>query len=188
MRLCDRFCLFAAVFGAALAMAPATWAQDNCKTFRALIQATWIDPLLVPSGYGWQGLFLGTLAGQPVSGVLSPASLTPPPGTMTGVAGKEGSPSEKLVFSVGPHGSFTTAADNKGVFPTPPGKGGFLMGYIETAKIAEGGGTGKFANATGFLAVSGPGIAYPVDLARPDGPWVGIWNGEINGRICNIAP
>jgi hypothetical protein len=180
-------CVFAAVLGATLALAPITWAQDNCRPFRALIQATWVDPLIVSSGYGWQGRFMGTLDGQPVAGMLSPASPTPGPGTMTGVAGKEGSPSEKLVFTVGPAGSFTTAADNKGVFPLPPGKGGFLMGYSETAKIAEGTGTGKYAYASGFLAISGPGIAYPADLAKPDGPWIGIWNGEITGRICNIA-
>ncbi len=190
MRIRYQTCVLAATLVVALAMAPAGWAQSNCKPFRALIQAIWIDPTgpLPASGvYGWQGPFLGTLDGQEVSGFLSanPNATAWVP-TITGAVGTEGSPSEKLDFGGGNY--FVTVADNKGVFPTPPGKGGWLMGYIETAKIDEGQGGGIFKNASGTLAISGPGIAYPVDFSNLNGAWFGFWNGEINGRICNVAP
>ena len=66
-----------------------------------------------------------------------------------------------------------------------PGKVGFGS-CSETAKIAEGQGTGRFRNASGFVNFSGPWIAYPL-TADPNGPWSGVWHGEINGRICNVA-
>lgn len=159
-------------------------AADDCLPFRALVQATWIEDGST-AVIGWQGPFAGTRGTDLTFGYLS-SNGDPAPPTQTGHVGKEGEPSEKLDF--GADGFLVTVADNKGVFPIPPGKGGWLMNYCETAKIAEGQGTGRYANASGFLTFTGSAIAYPVDQFDPASAWSGIWHGEINGRICNVAP
>lgn len=199
----------AAALAVGLAIAPIARGQNNCKTFRAVIQATWIDMALSPGSqllpifvqpswsdpklsipqppvgvYGWQGPFLGTLDGQVVFGYYSPLPSTMP--TQTGVVGKEGTPISKLDF--GADGYIVTVSDNKGVFPIPPGHAGFGA-YSETDKIDPRQGTGKFQNASGNLSYSGPWIWYPTTSdTSPTGPGSGIWHAEINGRICNIAP
>src|SRR5689334_18236208 len=148
-----------AALAATLAITPSGWGQSNCKTFRAVIQANWIDvavpsPLLPvlqsswvgaqiplpPSGvYGWQGPFVGTLDGQVVFGYYSPLPSSTPP-SQSGIVGKEGKPVSKLDFGV--DGSVVTVADNKGVFPIPPGHSGFGS-YSETGKIDSTQGTRK---------------------------------------------
>jgi hypothetical protein len=99
--------------------------------------------------------------------------------------GKEGKPVSKLDFGV--DGSVVTIADNKGVFPIPPGHSGFGS-YSETSKIDPTQGTRKFQNASGNVSYSGPWIWYPTTSDTSlAGPGSGIWHAEINGRICNIA-
>jgi hypothetical protein len=177
--------VFTATLGLVLAVAPIGWAEDNCKPFRALAQATLLpaegSPIHVS---GWQGPFTGTLNGKIVYGYYSVNGEQLPP-TQTGVVGKEVSPTERMDF--GTDGAFTTIADNKGVFPMPPGKGGFGS-YVENTKIAEDTQrTGKFQNATGFLSFTGSFIAYPL-TADLNGPWAGVWHAEISGRVCNVLP
>lgn len=200
-----RIRLFAgAALAATLLLAPSAWGQNNCQTFRAVIQANWIDvavasPLLPilqsswtgtqiplpPSGvYGWQGPFVGTLDGKVVFGYYSPLPSTTPP-SQSGVVGKEGKPISKLDFGL--DGAVVTVADSKGIFPIAPGHAGFGS-YSETGKIDSTQGTGKFQNAFGNVSYSGPWIAYPTTSdPSPTAPGSGIWHAEINGRICNIV-
>ncbi len=110
----------AAILATALAIAPAGWAQDNCKPFRAVIQANWIDVALLPGTqvlpviqaawtdpkslippppntvFGWAGPFAGTLDGQLVFGYYSSWLSSSP--IQTGVVGKEGKVNSKLDF------------------------------------------------------------------------------------------
>jgi hypothetical protein len=68
------------------------------------------------------------------------------------------------------------------VFPIPPGKGGIVPYYGNTAKIVHG--TGRFQNASGNLNVNGPAFVWP-DSGSPFGV-SGRWNPAISGKVCGI--
>ncbi len=68
------------------------------------------------------------------------------------------------------------------VFPNPPGHGGVMSYYGNTAKIVRG--TGKFQSASGNLNVSGPAIVW-ADPNSPIGVY-GRWNPKISGNVCGI--
>ena len=132
--------------------------------------------------FGWAGPFVGTLDGQLVFGYYSSWLSSVP--IQTGVVGKEGQVNSKLDF--GAYGYLITVSDNKGVFPLPPGHSGFGA-YAESSKIAQGQGSGNFLDASGNVRYSGSWIWYPTTSdSSPTAPGSGIWQAEINGRVCNV--
>ncbi len=201
-----RLILFSLALSGSLAVPPVGQAQNNCKAFRAVIQANWMDVTLAAGSqllpviqaawtdpkslippppanvFGWAGPFVGTLDGQLVFGYYSSWLSSAP--TQTGVVGKEGEVNSRLDF--GADGYLITVSDNKGVFPLPPGHDGFGA-YAESSKVAQGQGTVKFLNASGNVSYSGSWIWYPTTSdSSPTAPGSGIWHAEINGKLCNV--
>lgn len=199
----------AAVVASALTFAPVARAQNNCKTFRAVIQANWIEPAAIaePTDQRLPAIQQAWINPLPTYPPL-PSIPKPPDGyigwagafagtldgqfvfgyftaksqnpTTNGVSGKEGGVESTLDF--GALGSLKTVSDTKGVFPMPPGHAAF-GGYSESAKVTEG--TGNYQGATGNMSYSGSWLWWPT---RTDTSWTapgsGIWHAEANGRVC----
>ena len=179
----------AVIVGCFVAAIP-TQAQDGgCQSIRLLLQANLDFTREVPYT-GWSGKVRGFLNDTvPLDGILYAAG---PVATFgTGQAGHD--PNLSFVFDFGAKGKFVTLPD-KGIFPLSPRVSphmdyppDFAWGhYAYTAKVAPDaqlGTSGWFANAKGSISLSGMFLVNappPVDM--------GIWNAEINGRLCNVTP
>jgi hypothetical protein len=157
----------------------AAQAQSGCKDFQALVQA-WLPTStpLAPTDT-WGGPLFGFLGGELLPGVLS---------------GNDGNETFRQHMGAGRGGAYTvcvgypTCTDSftyevpNAVFPIPPGKGGIVPYFGNTAKIVSG--TGRFQAASGNLNVSGPAIVWP-DSSSPFGV-SGRWNPAISGRVCGV--
>jgi hypothetical protein len=163
-------------------------AQSNgCMSFRVLLQAK-----LNLLDKGWSGDVRGFLDNTiPLKGTfygLPPAE--PPKGT--GQAAHEYG--DRFVFDFGEKGLFVTEAGG-GVshflpavsphmdYPPPIAYGNF----VATAKVSPDpivGTSGWFEKATGNISIVGPFLVdaavIPIDM--------GVWNAEINGKLCNVTP
>ena len=154
-------------------------AQPSCKDFQAIAQA-WLptSTRLAPTDT-WGGPLFGFLGGDLLVGVLS---------------GNDGDETWRPHMGAGTGGAYTvcvgypTCTDSftyevpHSVFPIPPGKGGLVPYYGNTAKIVHG--TGRFQNASGNLNVNGPAFVWP-DSGSPFGV-SGRWNPAISGKVCGI--
>jgi hypothetical protein len=168
------------VLGAAVAafllpaLGPRAQAQQGCTEFRAIGQASLPAPIpLHPDTDTWGGSVYGSLGGEFLSGIFS---------------GNDGNQSWQGAGGTGRNGSyeFVFGSDRftmevHAAFGFPPGKVG-LGNYRGSAKIVEGSGTGRFANASGNLDWAGPFIVW-----TPDGEnFYGRYNAEIRGNICGV--
>jgi hypothetical protein len=180
-----RIAVFAVAFAFILAAGVVLWptsqaqAQQGCKDFQAIVQA-WLPsstPLLPTDT--WGGPIYGFLGGALFAGVVS---------------GNDGNETWRSHMGTGKAGAYTICADypactnsftyevSTSVFPLPPGKGGLVPYYGNTAKISVGKGT--FQGAFGNLNVAGPALAWP-DTNSPIG-MTGRWNPSISGKVCGI--
>lgn len=101
---------------------------------------------------------------------------------------------DRAVFDFGTKGVFITVADGA-VFHMLPGVSPHMIyppdlgfgNYSATVKVAPDPAftSGRFANATGNLTISG---MFLVNVPPPAYQNIGIWNAEINGRLCNVKP
>ncbi len=170
---------------------PSPGQDKNCQSISLLLQANLDFTRPIPFT-GWSGIVRGFLADTvPLNGKLYAAF--PPDTYGTGQTGHDVNLS--FVFDFGVSGKFVTVPD-KGVFPLSPGVSPhmtyppeFAFGhYAYTAKVAPGAvagmpADGLFTNATGNISLSGRFLVNappPVDM--------GIWNAEINGKLCNVTP
>lgn len=181
-----------AVVGCLLAALPAQAQNNGCQPIRLLLQAN-LDFARPYPGTGWSGIVRGFLNNtEPLNGKLY--YLPPPPGSETKPAGQSGhEQSNRAVFDFGEKGMFVTVADGA-VFQLSPTVSPHMdyppdlaFGhYSATVKVAPDPllvKSGRFVNATGNLSIAG--------LFLVDGPPpfdMGIWNAEINGRLCKVTP
>ncbi len=178
------------LFVACLVSIPSPAQDENCQSINLLLQAN-LD-LTRPADAIWYGILRGFLNDTiPLNGVFYAASV--PDTSVTGQTGHDVNLS--FVFDFGDNGKFVTVPD-KGIYPFSPGVSPHLTyppaqafaHYAYTAKVAPDAvdgvpATGWFINATGNISMSGRFLVNappPVDM--------GIWNAEINGKLCNVIP
>jgi len=169
---------------------PALAQGNNCKDFRAILQAT-----LDVTGAGWHGTVRGFLDNTiPIYGTLRGTGDLPT--VQHGQTGHE--PASRMIFDFGAKGKFVTLPD-KGIFPASPQvtphmvyPPDFMFGsYFYTGKVAPDstiGSSGWFKEATGNIHFNGTFLVDEVSLAVPTGlpTDIGAWNSEISGRLCNV--
>jgi hypothetical protein len=158
---------------------PARAQAGNCQSLRILLQAT-LD-LTSTGGAPWSGQVRGLLNDtEPLIGTLSYL----PGGTsrQTGQAGHESN--DRAVFDFGPNGIFVTEP-HSATFPLRPDISDPLAfgSYMATAKVAPDPkvSSGRFAKTTGNISING---TFLVDMSSASS--AGIWNAEINGKLCNV--
>ena len=172
--------------------APAQAQGNNCKDFRAILQAT-LD--VSQNGVGWAGTVRGFLDNTiPIFGFLTGTGDLPT--VQHGQTGDE--PASRMIFDFGAKGKFVTLAD-KGVFPVSPQvtphmvyPPDFMFGsYFYTGKVAPDltlGSSGWFKDATGNINFNGTFLVDEASLANgglvPNN--IGAWNSEISGKLCNV--
>ncbi len=188
--------------------APAQDKNNDCQTLRLLLQAdlNFFRPF---PGIGWSGTVRGFLDAAPVRGTLFYMPPDRPKDTeQHGQTGHEYN--SRAVFDLGSDGSFVTDYTNAVFQTTPlvsphfyyPPIGENVWGhYSATAKIVPDlktydigdpwydpasefvPTTGRFVNATGNISINGIFIGD-----SPDPSDAGIWNAEITGKLCKVAP
>ncbi len=159
-----------------------TQAQTNCQSFRVLLQAS-LNLTILPPEVPWSGQVRGFLDGsEPLAGTLT--YLPGAESRQTGQAGHESN--DRAKFDFGPKGIFVTEA-HSAVFPLRPHVSApYAFGkYVATTKVAPDPlvSKGPFVNATGNISIVG---MFIVDLLSPVS--AGVWNAEIEGTLCNVAP
>jgi hypothetical protein len=170
---------------------PALAQSNNCKDFRAILQAT-LD-ISSPNGVGWHGTVRGFLDNTiPIYGTLTGTGDLPT--VQHGQTGHE--PASRMIFDFGAKGKFVTLAD-KGVFPVSPQvtphmvyPPDFMFGsYFYTGKVAPDstvGSSGWFKEATGDIHFNGTFLVDEFSLANRALTDIGAWNSEISGKLCNV--
>ena len=170
--------------------APAQAQGNNCKDFRAILQAT-LD--VSQNGVGWAGTVRGFLDNTiPIFGFLTGTGDLPT--VQHGQTGHE--PASRMIFDFGAKGKFVTLAD-KGVFPVSPKitphmvyPPDFMFGsYFYTGKVAPDstvGSSGWFKEATGDIHFNGTFLVDEFSLANRALTDIGAWNSEISGKLCNV--
>ena len=158
---------------------PARAQAGNCQSFRILLQAN-LD--LTSTGAPWSGHVRGFLNdNEPLMGTLTylPTGTT---SRQTGQAGHESN--DRAVFDFGPNGVLVTEP-HSATFPLRPDiSDPFAFGsYMATAKVAPDPkvSSGRFVKTTGNISING---TFLVDMSLPSS--AGIWNAEINGKLCNV--
>jgi hypothetical protein len=125
-------------------------AQQPCMDLQALVQASLPSPYPIYQYNTWGGNVYAMLGGQLLQGIFSGGGeVSQSHGVNT--VGKDGF--YKFVFGT----DSLTIQFTHAVWPFPPGKGG-IGEYKGEGRIAEG--TGRFANAWGNVAWSGPFIVW----------------------------
>ena len=170
--------LFVCAVAAALIFLPLpVQSQQNCPSFRILIQAELLVPeLLLREGDAWGGYIHGYLGQEPLHGRWSGNNGNIVNHAHVGL-GHDGSE----LFDFGGGNTLTTVSAHS-TFPNPPGllplgAGGL---YQSAGKIS--GGTGRFQNASGNVFESGPWVAWDLDKELPQGRF----NGQVTGNICGV--
>jgi hypothetical protein len=171
---------------------PAQAQGNNCKDFRAILQAT-LD--VSQNGAGWSGTVRGFLDNTiPILGILTGTGDLAT--VQHGQTGHE--PASRMIFDFGAKiGKFVTLPD-KGVFPVSPKitphmvyPPDFMFGsYFYTGKVAPDstvGSSGWFKEATGDIHFNGTFLVDEASLANGGLLTnIGAWNSEISGKLCNV--
>jgi hypothetical protein len=194
---------FAAVLVCLVPALPVQAQNNSCQPIRLLLQAS-LNLTDIP-GVGvipvWSGQVRGFLNNsKPLNGGLY--GLPGPGGVSTIGTGQVAKDYNlRFVFDFGSDGKFVTVADQD-VMPFSPGVSPHLVypppaafgSYMYVAKVAPDSlvSAAPFSTATGNISISGsflvngqwPAIPSPT---YPFGGPLGIWNAEINGRLCNLT-
>ena len=170
---------------------PAQAQGNNCKDFRAILQAT-LD--VSQNGAGWSGTVRGFLDNTiPILGILTGTGDLAT--VQHGQTGHE--PASRMIFDFGAKiGKFVTLPD-KGVFPVSPKitphmvyPPDFMFGsYFYTGKVAPDstvGSSGWFKEATGDIHFNGTVLVDGASILAGTLTNIGAWNSEISGRLCNV--
>jgi hypothetical protein len=151
-------------------------AQTACKPFRALGHASLPTSTRIAPTDRWGGPLYGMLGDEVLLGAFS---------------GNDGDVSRQGVIGQGRDGAYTVCVGYpdctdsftyevpNAVWPSPPGRAGFMEYFGNTARIVRG--TGRFATAWGILHVSGPAVAWTVQTGK-----TARWNAELSGDICGV--
>ncbi len=159
---------------------------QDCLAIRGLGQARLPASVHLNENDSWGGTIYLSLDGKEMLvGVFSGQDGTVAwhgPNGLNG-NGKGGS----MTFAFTPQGDATyrdtiTTYVVNGSFPEPPGSLCFGT-YHASHKIIAG--TGRFANATGTIQISGTFVWFPLSGGTEE---VGYFNPDFSGFICNVAP
>ncbi len=161
----------AAVVAAALMVAMPGWAQQNCQDLRAI----WLGELTFVDGeFHWGGRVVAVIGEEVLVGTVS--EIIVPWRTGHGVVGMDRG--TQYLYDFGGGNTFTLELQSTGVFPSPPGK--TLFGYYrDVSRIVDG--KGRFSNASGIVAQSGP---YLVSITDTGELAVAVYTAELHGKIC----
>lgn len=151
-------------------------AQQNCPSFRAILQAKLpVDvPLRAEDEGSWGGNVYGYLGQEVLVGLFSGNDGNVSWQGWVGM-GKGGS----YKFQFGDGNTFTAVA-TQATFPNPPGK--FPAGGVYQAAWKIAAGEGRFRYASGNLFTKGPYLVWDLDKPQP----LGRFNAEITGNICGV--
>lgn len=166
-----------AILTVALVMAAMPgWAQKNgCQDLRGL----WLGEIYwEDGGVRWGGTAILTIGDEVLEGTVSQDG-PPPFGKDTSVIlGMQRGVRYRYDFGGG--NTFILELQSTAVFQFAPGKN--LWGnYRDVSRIVEG--TGRFANAAGSVAQSGPYLVWfrvPGDFNS----FMSVYVGELHGRMC----
>lgn len=166
------FALFSILMLAAM---PERAQRSNCYDLRAL----WLGQIYLEDGeIRWGGTVVVTIGDEVLEGTVTQQG--PPPFQ------KETSPimgmqrGVRYLYDFGYGDKFILELQSTATFNLPPGKGGWGY-YRDVSRIVDG--TGRFANATGSVAQSGPFLVWfrvPGDFSS----FTSIYVGELHGKIC----
>lgn len=176
MRQARTFLTLGAAFAAALIMAAMPgWAQkSDCQDLRAI----WIGSITFVGGEAhWGGPVVVAIGEEVLEGMVSTVVIPFRKGT-PGVVGMDRG--TQYLYDFGGGNTFTLELQSTGTFPNPPGKSPFGY-YRDVSRIIAG--TGRFANATGNVAQSGPFLVWfrvPGDF----GTFMSLYTPELHGKIC----
>lgn len=165
-----------AAFAAALMMAATPgWAQkQDCQDLRAI----WIGSItFVGNEAHWGGPVVVAIGEEVLEGMVSTLVIPYRRGTPGGVGMDRGT---KYLYDFGGGDAFTLELQSTGTFPTPPGKSPFGA-YRDVSRIVEG--TGRFANASGHVAQSGPYLVW-FGVAGDFTTFKSLYTAELHGKIC----
>lgn len=176
MRQARTFLTLGAAIAAALIMAATPgWAQkSDCQDLRAI----WIGSITIVGGeIHWGGTVVAAIGDEVLEGTVSTVVI-PFRKQTPGVVGMDRG--TQYLYNFGGGNTFTLELQSAGTFPSPPGK--YPFGYYrDVSRIIAG--TGRFANATGNVAQSGPFLAWfrvPGDF----GTLTALYTPELHGKIC----
>jgi hypothetical protein len=192
-----------AILGCLVAATPAYAQNNKCQPIQLLLQAS-LNLTEIP-GAGviplWSGQVRGLLNNsKPLNGALH--GLPGAGGVTTITTGQVAKDYNlRFVFDFGNDGAFVTVADQD-VMPYSPKVDPHLVypplpalgSYVYNAKVAPDPSVAKgpFATADGDISIRGDFLvngqwpATPTPAFPLGGP-LGIWNAQINGRICNVS-
>jgi hypothetical protein len=195
--------IIGAIVGCVVAAIPSYAQKNNCQPVQLLLQAS-LNLIDIP-GVGvipiWSGQVRGFLNdSKPLNGALQGL---PGAGGVTTIGTGQVAKDYNLrfVFDFGSDGVFVTVADQD-VMPYSPKVSPHLVypplpafgSYMYNAKVAPDPliSKGLFANADGDVSINGAFLvngqwpATPTPAFPLGGP-LGIWNAQINGRVCNVS-
>lgn len=185
--------VLAAILGWVVAAVPAHAQGNSCQSIRLLLQAN-LDFTRPFPGTGWSGLVRGFLNNtEPLNGVLY---YLPPTEVTKGTGQSAHEYANRAVFDFGAKGRFVTVADGA-VFQLLPGVSPHMIyppdlafgHYAATVKVAPDPDplltSGLFGNAAGNLSIAG---LFVVNVPPPALADIGIWNAEIDGKLCGMLP
>lgn len=170
------------VFASMLAAGAAGHAQQKCKSFAGLAQATLPSSTPLSGSDVWGGRMEAFLDSELLLGAFSGNDGDDTWLGLNGLMGQGRSGSYTVCVGYPACADTLTYDVSMAVFPTPPGQKGLGSYSGNSARIT--GGTGRFATATGNLNVTGPYIAW-TDNGSPFGV-SGRWNAQLSGQICGI--
>lgn len=183
----------AAILAWVVAAPPAHAQGNSCQSIRLLLQAN-LDFTRPFPGTGWSGIVRGFLNDtEPLNGTLY---YLPPTQQTKGTGQSAHEYANRAVFDFGAKGKFVTAAGDA-VFQLMPGVSPHMTyppdlafgHYAATVQVAPDADpqltSGRFLLASGNLSISG---LFLVNVPPPAVADIGIWNAEINGKLCGVLP
>ena len=188
MRKVMSVAVVAAILGWVIAAVPAHAQGNSCQSIRLLLQAN-LDFAGPFPGTGWSGIVRGFLNDtEPLNGILY---YLPPTQDTKGTGQSAHEYANRAVFDFGAKGKFVTVAGNA-VFQLLPGVSPHDLAfghYAATVQVAPHPDpqltSGRFLLASGNLSISG---LFLVNVPPPAVADIGIWNAEINGKLCGVLP
>lgn len=161
--------------GLVLAAVPVYAQKNNCQDLRAF----WLGTLTL-DGSGvphWGGSVVAVIDGEVLEGTVTELVVPFRRETSRIVGMDRGT---QYLYDFGGGDTFILEVQSTAVFNTPPGKN--LFGYYrDVSRIVEG--KGRFENATGNVAQSGPYLVW-FKVPGHFNSITALYMAELHGRIC----